>query len=143
MGSESRNDYDLLKDASLFLRVACHYAPDQHVNDQNLATGEYLKIQGLRTTLRKLAEEIDDKLRSAPSESATPEGMVLVPKEPTRRMLDVWHDTGLGVYTNHPSTRPGVHWSDSEARYVACYKAMLQVAPKPLGPQHALREPKK
>jgi hypothetical protein len=54
----------------------------------------------------------------------------VVPYEPTRAMLTAWHDRGLGVFQYYPSTRPGVHWSDSEARYVACYKAMVDAAPK-------------
>lgn len=54
----------------------------------------------------------------------------IVPYEPTRRMLTAWHNAGLGVFQNHPSTTPGIHWSDSEARYVAIYKAVLDAAPK-------------
>lgn len=54
----------------------------------------------------------------------------VVPYEPTKRMLSAWFNAGLGVFQNHPSTRPGIHWSDSEARYVAIYKAVLDAAPK-------------
>lgn len=52
--------------------------------------------------------------------------------EPTRTMLDAWHEAMLGACThrNHPSaTWKGVHWSDSEAGMVAAYSAMLAHRP--------------
>lgn len=66
------------------------------------------------------------------SASAAPlsDGTVNVPREPTRKMLDAWHKASLGVYTHHPSTRKGVHWSDSEAQLVASYRALLSAAPQ-------------
>jgi hypothetical protein len=49
----------ILKDAALFLRVAAIYVPDTNLNTRNKATGGMMKIRGLRTVMRELADEID------------------------------------------------------------------------------------
>lgn len=59
----------LLRDAELFLRVGANYVPDQHVSDQNRATGEWLKTRGLATTMLRVADAIKEYL-APPQESA-------------------------------------------------------------------------
>jgi hypothetical protein len=72
---ESRNGASIavpqtaIVDAMVLLRTAASYAPDVHHADQNKATGEWLRVRGLATVLRSMADELESHL-SAPSESA-------------------------------------------------------------------------
>lgn len=101
---------------------------------ESIRRGFDLMSRGLlaRTYRPDLLNALCDMALAAAPESALKEAQwVSVPLEPTRKMLDAWHEASLGVYQHHPSTRKGVHWSDSEARMVACYKAMLAARDKP------------
>lgn len=52
-----------LTDAELMLRVSSVYAPDIVVESQISLTGEWLKEQGLATTMRNVANVIRDLLQ--------------------------------------------------------------------------------
>lgn len=123
---EASSHEALLKNAAIFLRVACHYAPDQHVNDQNLATGEHLKVQGLRTTMMKLAQEIEACLSSARSASAG----ISAPRELVERvvvLLKTYAEHGMDALYPSGERTPNAILADEVA---AAFNGLLAVSEK-------------
>jgi len=77
------------------------------------------------------AERYRRELEAARSATGASVGWRLMPPEPTREMLDAWHQKYLGVYTHRPSLSwHGLHYSDSDARLVESYQALLETSPQ-------------
>lgn len=78
----------------------------------------------LDAELEAVAEAVTDAILTTLEASRTPEGMVLVPREPTEAMIVA----GIGEWLGHGTKALSEQW---RSYIVATYRAMLSASPQP------------